>query len=70
MTMVSPSAWANPAASAVDLPKLRRRRTTRVFAVRACSLVSAANVPSVEPSSTNTASQGSPPGSSAASSSS
>ena len=70
MTMVSPSAWAKPAASAVDLPKLRRRRTTLVFGVRAWSLVRAANVPSVEPSSTKTASQGSPAGSSADSSSS
>ena len=64
------AAWANPAASAVDLPKLRRRRTTLTFVVRAWSRVRAENVPSGEPSSTKIASQGSPTGWRAASSSS
>ena len=49
------------------MPRLRRRRTTRTFA---CVVVEArrapTNVPSVEPSSTNTTSQPRPSGSSAA----
>ena len=59
MTTTSPCASAKPAWSAAALPKLRRSRTTRTLSCAACSRVSAANVPSVEPSSTNTASQGS-----------
>src|SRR6266542_515148 len=57
VTTVSPSACAKPAISAAALPKLRRSRTTRTSGFRACSRVSAENVPSVEPSSTKIASQ-------------
>jgi DNA-binding NarL/FixJ family response regulator len=50
--------------------KFRRRRTTRTFSCASWRRVSAANVPSVEPSSTKMTSQGVPSGSSAAWSSS
>ena len=46
------SAMDGFAVRAADLPKLRRSLTTRTFDSAACSLVIAANEPSVEPSST------------------
>src|SRR5262249_1120132 len=70
VTTVSPRAWSKPARRAVALPKLRRRRTTRTLSVLECRRVSAANVPSVEPSSTKIVSQGTSNGSSAEPSSS
>ena len=57
-------------ANAAALPKLRRKRTTRTSLWASWSLVSAAKVPSVEPSSTKTTSHGRPSGSRAAASSS
>ena len=70
VTTISPSACANPVARAVALPKFRRRRMTRTLSRASCKRVSAANEPSVEPSSTNTTSQGWSSGWSAESSSS
>src|SRR5262245_47931902 len=70
VTTVSPCTWSNPARSAVALPKLRRRRTTRTLSTPECRRVSAANVPSVEPSSTKIVSHGVSSGSSAERSSS
>src|SRR3989440_7101322 len=52
VTTVSPRAWSKPATSAAALPKFRRSRTTRTFSAALCRRVSAANVPSLEPSST------------------
>ena len=56
VTTSSPAASPKPASSAVALPKFRRRRTTRTLSCASWSRVSAPKVPSVEPSSTNTAS--------------
>src|SRR2546423_10588745 len=50
VTTVSPRAWSKPATSAAALPKFRRSRTTRRFSAALCRRVSAANVPSMEPS--------------------
>ena len=69
MTITSPWACANPLVSAAALPKFRRSRTTLTFGCAECSRVSAAKLPSVEPSSTNTASHSAPTPSSAAASS-
>ncbi len=69
MTTTSPSTSRNPASSAAALPALRRSRTTLTLSSRSWSRTSAACVPSREPSSTNTTSQGSPRPASAATSS-
>src|SRR5256885_4082530 len=52
VTTVSPRAWSKPATSAAALPKFRRSRTTRTLSAALCRRVNAANVPSLEPSST------------------
>jgi hypothetical protein len=59
-TTASPRAWSRPAASAISLPKLRDSATTRTRGSRAASAESTANVASRLPSSTKTASAGTP----------
>ena len=63
VTTSSPAASAKPASSAAAFPWFRLSLTTRTLCRSSWSRVSAANVPSVEPSSTNTTSHG-PSGSS------
>src|SRR6266487_4298121 len=70
VTTVSPWAWSKPATSAAALPKFRRSRTTRTFSAALCRRVSAAKVPSDDPSSTKIASHAASRGSSAERSSS
>src|SRR5438477_7047275 len=70
VTTVSPRAWSKPATSAAALPKFRRNRTTRTLSAALCRRVSAAKVPSDDPSSTKIASHAVSTGSSAERSSS
>ena len=56
VTITSPWACANPPVSAAALPKFRRRRTTRTFGARRAAASARRTLPSVEPSSTKTAS--------------
>src|SRR5438067_1729129 len=70
VTTVSPWAWSKPATSAAALPKFRRSRTTRTFSWALCRRVSAAKVPSDDPSSTKIVSHAVSRGSSAERSSS
>ena len=65
VTIVAPEACSKPAASAADLPKLRRSRTPRIWGRSTASSSTSSVVPSVEPSSTTIASQPSPSGSQA-----
>ena len=61
---MSPRARASPACIAGCCPKLRLKRTARTRSSAACSRSSAANVPSVDPSSTKISSYGRPSASS------
>jgi hypothetical protein len=60
VTIASPRARTRPACIAGCWPKLRFSRTARTRPSRSCRRSSAAKVPSVEPSSTNTSSNGVP----------
>src|SRR3954468_9319043 len=66
VTTTSPRARARPACIAGCWPKLRLKRTARTRASLACRRSRAANVPSVEPSSTKISSNVRGPGSSVA----